>query len=128
MTKFLIEGRIIPERVDFNSQPLQLVHQLGDERRLTTRIEIIKSKIFVYVEASENFDTATIRNIVFSTVGDLANYGGFNLVIGISYEIDSITNFDTKETTVFGAEGYVFDDVAEFGERLTAKSLAILTP
>jgi hypothetical protein len=122
MPQYLIEGRIVPERVDFNAPQLALVHRQADGKEFTARIEIIKSKIFVHVDAPAEIPVADIRNGTFSALSDLVNFAGFQLVLGISYELESITNITEQWTTVFGAEGFVFDDIREFGDRLTFRS------
>jgi hypothetical protein len=57
--------------------------------------------------------------MMFTMIGDIVNYAGFQYVLGISYELDSITELDKKSTYVFGVEGYVFENTEEFGNRLT---------
>lgn len=122
MRKYLIEGRIVPERVDFNAPPLTYNFDLNGGQKFDATINIIKSKIFIYVDAPDEVPIPEIRNVIYSALGDLVNFAGFQLVIGISYELDSITNVDNKSTTVFGAEGFVFDDLTEFDSRITFRS------
>lgn len=122
MQKYLIEGRIVPERVDFNAQPLTFKFDLQDGQQFNATICIVKSKIFVHVDTLDEVSIPEIRNVIYSALGDLVNFAGFQLVLGISYELDSITNIDTKSTTVFGVEGFVFDDLTEFESRITFRS------
>lgn len=42
--------------------------------------------------------------------------------MGLSYEIDSITDLEQKCTSLFGVEGYVFDNQANFDPTFTFKS------
>jgi hypothetical protein len=117
--KYLVEGRVVPERVDlsFSKGSFSLARSDGVKVKVTA--EIIKSKIFVHVDAPVEVSIPDIRNFVFTVVGDMVNYAGFKHVLGISYEIDSITNLTEETSLVFGTEGFVFDDTSEFGNRLT---------
>jgi hypothetical protein len=120
--KYLVEGRIVPERVDlsFSKVSFSIIRPDGLEVEITA--EIIKSKVFVHVDAPVEVPIPDIRNLVFTVVGNMVNYAGFKHVLGISYEIDSITNLTEKASEVFGTEGFVFDDTSEFGNRLTFTS------
>jgi len=119
---YLVEGRVVPERVDLSFSKISFSITRLDNLEVKVTTEIIKSKIFVHVEAPTEVSTADIRNLVFTVVGDMVDYAGFKHVIGIAYEIDSITNLTEKTSLVFGAEGFVFDDRSEFGDRLTFTS------
>ena len=48
--------------------------------------------------------------MLFTNIGNYVNFIGFRYVLGLSYEIDSITDLDSKDTLVFGAEGFAFSD------------------
>ena len=118
VARYVIEGRVIPERVDFNVPGVDVTCPIGGGS-LQIRISIIKSKIFAHIESEQGVSYPDIRNLLLTIVGNLINFGGFHLVCGISYELESITNVDDRLTFVFGAEGHVFDNRNEFGERLT---------
>jgi hypothetical protein len=120
--KYLVEGWVVPERVNlsFSKVPLSLTHLDGLEVKIIA--EIIRSKIFVHVDAPVEVGIFDIRNLVFTIVGDMVNYAGFKHVLGLSYEIDSITNLTEQTSVVFGTEGFIFDDTSEFGNRLTFTS------
>lgn len=117
--QFLLEGRIIPERVDFNLPHVHAEIATADGKKLTCDISIIKSKIFIHVNSDGDIHSPDIRNMMFTTIGDIVNYAGFQTVLGISYELDLITDIEKKSTYVFGVEGFVFDNTGEFGDRLT---------
>jgi hypothetical protein len=120
--RYLIEGRIIPERVDCNFPRISGYQQTVDGKEFEVRIQLITSKIFVHVDTkTHDIPIPDIRNMIQTTVGDLANLVGFHLVMGASYELDSITNIDDQATTVFGTEGFVFNSLEEFGDRITFK-------
>jgi len=119
---YLAEGRVVPERVDLSFSRISFSISRPDRLEVKVTTEIIKSKIFIHVEAPAEVSTADIRNLVFTVVGNMVNYAGFKHVVGIAYEIDSITNLTEKTSLVFGAEGFVFDDRSEFGDRLTFTS------
>ena len=107
-SKYLIEGRVIPERVDLNIPKISyLVHYIGGPVGID--LQVLKSKIFVYIESDEPIYMFDLRNIIFTQVGDLINYIGFRYVLGLAYEIDSITDIEEKTTHVFGVEGFVFE-------------------
>jgi hypothetical protein len=119
---YLIEGRVIPERVDLSFSKVSLSTIGPDHLEIKMTAEIIKSKIFVHVDAPAEASIWNIRNLVLTVVGDMVNYVGFKQVLGIAYEIDSITNLTEKSSSVFGTEGFVFHDKSEFGDRLTFTS------
>ena len=56
---------------------------------------------------------------MFTSIGNIVNYAGFLHVLGISYELDSITDIEKKSTYVYSVEGFVFENTDEFGDRLT---------
>ncbi|MGB0085932.1 MAG: hypothetical protein WBP94_11235 [Rhodomicrobiaceae bacterium] len=125
--RYFIEGKVIPERVDFNLPSVEL--EIGDdENKIRATLAIVKSKIFMHVDLNHDLLLADIRNRIFTVLGSVINFAGFFYVLGISYEIDSITNLDTRSTVVFGVEGYVFENVSEFGDRLTFVSQACDSP
>ncbi|WP_156376150.1 hypothetical protein, partial [Methylobacterium sp. Leaf117] len=117
--RWLAEGRVIPERVDLSLDRIALGVPWSDGNILTVSIQIIKSKIFIHIESESDIVIQDIRNVLFNIVGNIINNAGFYFVLGISYEIDSITHIGRQQTSVFGVEGFVFDDRTEFGDRLT---------
>lgn len=116
---YLLEGRIIPERVDINLPNVHVELATAQDKKLECDIYIIRSKIFIHVHSHIAIEYADIKNMMFTTIGDIVNWAGFQYVCGISYELDSITDVVTQSTYVFGVEGFVFDNIAEFGDRLT---------
>lgn len=116
--KYLIEGRVIPERMNISVPQMSVGLEIG-EHEAQCLIEIIKSRIFIHLDAPGELSVPDIRNAIFNVVGDVVNMAGFMYVSGISYEIDSITSQDERWTVVFGTEGHVFDDLSEFGQKLT---------
>lgn len=116
---YLLEGRIIPERIDLNFPEFRVESLLEDGKKLSIVAYVIKSKIFIHVHSDQEESYATIRNIMFTIVGDVVNYAGFQHVLGISYELDSITDVEKQSTYVFGVEGFVFENTDEFGNRIT---------
>lgn len=118
--RYLAEGRIIPERVDISIPRIEF--NLGQQPGIIyCAVEIIKSRIFVHLDAPDGKNIPDLKNAMLTLIGDIVNLGGFMFVLGISYEIDSITAVDEKWTQVFGTEGHVFEDIAEFGGRVTFK-------
>lgn len=115
--RYLVEGRIIPERVDISVPQMQVV--MTGQPPIECRVEIIKSRIFIHLDTSGDINIPDLRNALFTLIGDVVNMAGFMFVLGISYEIDSITSIDEHWTQVFGTEGHAFHDVSEFGQRLT---------
>lgn len=83
--------------------------------------EIIKSKIFIHViaKAETEVNIGELRGALFTWTGNIVNLCGFNFVLGISYEIDSITVVDQRWTQVIGVEGFVFDGTESFVLGLT---------
>jgi hypothetical protein len=75
------------------------------------------------VEDGTEIDIPTLRNQLMTLVAQFVNLAGFYYVLGISYELDSITNIETGESQVFGVEGHVFDDTTEFKGQLTFSSV-----
>jgi hypothetical protein len=120
--RYLVEGKVIPERIDLNLSRMAFGFTTVDNKAVSASIEIIESKLFIHVDAPKEVSTADIRNILFSAVGNIVNFAGFRHVIGVSYELDSITEIDEKWTMIFGAEGFVFDDAKDFGDRITFKA------
>ncbi len=116
MKRYLVEGRVIPERVDFNVPRIDYTLMFVDEQSADCQVYVWKSKIFAHVQAPDNVEISNLRNALFTLLGNLINYAGFHKVLGISYELDSITDVDTKETTVFGVEGFAFVGGSEFGD------------
>jgi hypothetical protein len=109
LKQYFVEGRVIPERVDFNLPRMDGGVRLVTGEQVDFQIYVWKSKLFVHVQAPESVEVPSLRNALFGVVGNIVNYAGFYEVLGISYELDSITDLSSKETTVFGVEGYVFE-------------------
>jgi hypothetical protein len=120
--KYLVEGRVIPERVDFNSPTIGTSFTLENDVTVDVTLYIIKSKIFVHIDSKTEVQVPTLRNFLFEFVGDVINFAGFQHVLGISYELDSITNIDEGSTWLFGVDGFVFDDTTQLGNTLTFKA------
>lgn len=97
--KYVIEGRIIPERVDANIPIIKFTD---------FTIQICKSKIFIVADIEKD-KMPDFRNSIFSAVGDIVNFIGFLTTTAVSYEIESAINIKTNEIIVFGAEDFVFD-------------------
>ncbi len=117
--RYLIEGRVIPERVDLSAPKIEIqLHTKGDIG-IPCAFEIIKSKIFIHLTTPPEVSIPDIRNSMFTAVGTIVNYACYRHVIGVSYELDSITEIDQQITQVFGTEGCVFQDNDEFGDRIT---------
>jgi len=57
---YLLEGRIIPERADFNLPPVRAEFITADGKKLTHEISIIKSKIFIHVFSDGDMTYADI--------------------------------------------------------------------
>src|SRR5688572_13972089 len=118
MKRYLIEGRIIPECINFDLQVFDFTTTRAGIS-LSGRLRVIRSKIFIHVSAPDEANTPEIRNMLLTVMADVVNYAGFYLVCGISWELESITDVDDRSTFVFGVEGYAFSDRTEFGDRLT---------
>lgn len=112
--RYLAEGRIIPERVDISIPRIEF-----QRTHSNLSVEIIKGRIFVHLDASTEVNIPDVRNELLTLLGNIINLAGFNFVLGISYELDSITSIDGKWTQVFGTEGFVFEDNSEFGNKIT---------
>ncbi len=118
MKRYLIEGRIIPERINFDMPAFDFTTTRADVS-LSGRLSILKSKIFIHVSAPDEAKVPDIRNMLLTVIADVVNYVGFYLVCGISWELESITDVDDRSTFVFGVEGHAFHDRSEFGNKLT---------
>jgi len=103
MTQYFIEGKVIPERVDFNLQEISIRNQFG-----VFKLTIQRSKIHILVESEGEIDVADLRNYSFSLLGNIVNFAGFKNAFGLSYDIDSITIIDLFASHILSVEGFVF--------------------
>lgn len=107
--KYIVEGRIIPERVLFECPQIDFGN---------IKVQITKSKIFIIIECEEGTSIPDLRNQLFSIIGNIVNFAGFKLTTAMSYELESIVNMNTNEVIVFGTEGHVFENPQDIEDQV----------
>jgi hypothetical protein len=103
MIQYFIEGKIIPERVDFNLEGISFQNHFG-----FFKLTIQRSKIHILLDAEAEITIPDLRNYVFSILGSIVNFVGFRKTYGLSYDIDSITILAPFSSHVLSVEGFVF--------------------
>lgn len=106
---FIIHGIVFPERVDINVYNLKMaiVDQIGSAN---IDLSIIRSKLICHYTSEFHREIYDIRNPILRVSNDVVNYVGFLNNYGMSVFIESIFNIESKETVVFGAEGYAYSE------------------
>lgn len=116
---YLVEGRVIPERVDITTPAFSFV--IKHPQEASCSLQIIRSKIFINIKSDGPLDVPSVRNALFGVVGDVVNQIGFRLVIAVSCELESISCIEERWTEVFSTEGFVFGEPSDFENKITFK-------
>lgn len=123
MPTYIAEGRIIPERTVLNLAPLEGRLLTWDGAQVSFKVSLILSRVFVVFSADAAIQIPELRALLFTLLGNITNTICFKQVFGLSYEIDSITNADTGDSELLGADGHVFDVADEASGNFTFKTI-----